>query len=414
MKRLPFVILLAILIGCDDDNNISPGETIFTFSVPNEGVFPGYDYWIILHDNESGELIDSKQITVGAEPTSFTTDKAISDNLIITYIRYDDPFDVRIWVYNEVPVGKTWSASYPFESGVAVERTQQEHSFVINNVPSMYGFAMSDLFGWNGEDPAWHHDGQITGFFNFRKGGVKQMMVVDDGTINPKYSFIDNPTSGDVTIDYNTMTAFDKYLDISFPEMSSPEIEVRVEAYDPDQNPVNSYLFYEWFGGGFYEKRNSVKLGLLNEIEFYKAKMKFGYFNFESMGAAPSKVDYIDKDNFSFDQTIPTNFSLTTLLDYTYARSLYLYSTDDGNGIFTSYQLLYHTTPSSPKQIDTLTPELKDKLEVSMQRFPLTNIDIHFWKGRNYMEAISFGFDPEYDYAKPVEHSWVSLWHSNF
>jgi hypothetical protein len=408
-KLLLMMTFVASLISCHDADD---GLAIFKFMLINTRA--SEQVWVSVLDGQTGEILDTKQASLGAQVT-FRTDKAPSGNtLAITVAHiYPTPPDINgvsdhisncaITVYNDVAVGSEWTMSH--QNLIGDLWITDEYYLNITEVPSVYAFKVSGMVSGL---PIWsesnYFDGTISGTFDLTGQALKpkQLVILDPGTGTSRYRWVEKiEERGHVKFSFNDMKEFDKYFNFKFPLTS--DVDVNVIGYADSPFKSGSFILYENNPWHADTKVSEINVGIL-DFPNYQFKVDIDAFHFASMGPLPKSIDFVD--NIAFNVHKPTSisgYSVSTTRDYLYSYSYYNY-----RGTHTRYSLKYYSLPGRAKQFAPLNDDVLRQIGVTMEKF-VYNSSSFIVKGRSYTEMINRELNVKYGGVEPIEEAWVTV-----
>jgi len=148
MKKalFPLAFLVLVASACTDNHEVVFSRTIFSFT---PGVVAGEEAWIVLRDSETGDLIDSRQLTPYIPNTFESTKKIGGGKISVTYFRaiggqfYSE-------VYTNVAVGSAWTTRGYKQSDVPRDFTGR-YNLEVKGTPLLESLAVSDKYGMTGD-----------------------------------------------------------------------------------------------------------------------------------------------------------------------------------------------------------------------------------------------------------------------
>ena len=397
---LTLLVLAAFTISCRHENEEGPLQTVFTATALLDD---GTDCWIVLRDNETGDLIDARQLTSNIPEIFESTANIASGKLAVSFFKASQPTFMTASVYTDVAVGTSWTANY--KTPVPQSRNfAGTYRLTITGIPSLWWLTVSDDRGktlidypveWTEEKIV--VDAQV----DVSRDG-KHLVVVEPLEEDPKYMMIENvEVDKPITVDYDNFLKFDRYVTATFPE------NTRVFSYVGsylDATKETSYLLQ-----GQYPAANDTYLfshktfGFLNSISNYEVSVSVGDWGYFSRGPAPAAIEFIDGENFST--------SVTSIYDYQFSGSKpYVYT----NAKFSNYDserlyLVDYTSPNgNTKFFDAITPEIAAKYLINPDalQYHYTLVTV---VGRPYNDALRSLFDPGFDSYTPFEQVVVAV-----
>jgi hypothetical protein len=401
---LPLIIAI-VLFSCKDDDLVS-NRVIFKYTQISN-VPKGVDCWIVLRDDETGELIDSRKVFYNTPEVFESKKKIASGKMTVTYFQGPDYKDNTpyIRVVSGVEVGGDWvtyAEQQPNDPGApALDGT---YSLTIMNAPELYSFALSDKYGITNTDPAEFDAGVVTVNAGFRTG-LKQLVSIDPIFGDQKYLYVDDINDLDeITLDYNDFKEFDHYIPVTFESFNTT---ISMIGYSNQANYYNGSWLYDDF---FYSYVNGLnksnkKIGILDEFPVYRIRMLGGNALYSKVGAAPSSLD-LPTQTFSIADNTVTPFKVVTTDNYTYAQAGYQHFPTGGGDPY--FYLDYYYPDGDVKHFDILTDEIISKYSLVMTPLKLEQAKVIFGT-QTYPEALDFMFGPHYDASKPYEMTTVFL-----
>jgi hypothetical protein len=400
MKKFLQLLILsiaAILNSCSKDDDV-PSRVIFTFEAGTTS--SNADIWIVLHDNETGDLIDSKQIFQNSTTTFESTKKISSGKLAVTFFDgSNSPVGYSSAnVYTDVDLGSKWYRDY---SNAVNQKDPVDgvYTLTVNNLPSVYSFTLSDAEGpTSGLTAPPPVNGSVMTSGEFRSG-LKELVSIDPGVGNPKYTELTGLTDGQsLTMSYNDFKDFDKYIKVTFPENGEIYTEIR-GGYKKFDNDLSGYVFhyssYDYKG----PKRTELNIGLLNSVSNYYINLGISGWYYASQGPPPTSITYVNPDDFIMSGNTLEEFKIVKKDDYVFSSIIFF------NEAMT-YNVAYHSLPGKENFIDPLTKDIESKYAVDKTGFHLYEGYFEV-KGRSLSEFIRSTFDKSYDPNTPFEISSV-------
>jgi hypothetical protein len=342
-KPLVFLFLLSLgvlMSACKDDEDKVPNRTIFTFTLNS---WDSMDYWIIIRDNENGDLIEERRLTVDNRSLVFESTKPLKNNKIdVTLFQISN--GVVADIYAGIDIGAEWT--WPYKS---VPVTQPNtggdagvYSLKIINVPSLFSFNVSDKFG----NRLNYHEGQdhlfsaktITCTPNITGNGHTQLVSIDTGTGKQKYAMIDNVSVGTVTLDYSAFKEYDRYVNFTFPGTNSLSSLVYGQGGEDPYINYYSYIIQQyWSNSAKPWEKSELNIGVLNSIDKYRIDLDVsGTYHYTSFGPAPASIQYVDPASYSVSATTIHDYSITSSTPFTFRVANFGYL--DGKSV----QFYYH------------------------------------------------------------------------
>jgi len=408
MKK-PFFLLLALcalISACkDEEEETAPDRRIFTFIFfSGEG-----DYWIAIHDNESGDLIDERQIT--ADTTVFESNKPIQNNKIdVTIFQRDLHRNIAADVYTNIDIGAEWTWQHKAYPGTQPEPGSAlgEYNLNITNVPSLLSVSVSDKFGnrltyKEGLDHKFLA-GTIICTPNINENGHTQLVSIDPGSGKQKYAMIDTPGVGaTVTIDYSAFKEYDKYINFTFPLTASFTSLV----YGNDKgSPISNYYAYViqqyWSESSSPRYKSELNIGVLNSLEKYSIDLDImSSFHYTSRGPVPTSIQYVAPTSYTVSATSIGDYTITSSTPYTFRVANFGYF-DDRN-----VQFSYHAANGyTGKHHDAISSIMAEKFKIDLSKLEYTNTV--FANGRTYEQALEYDFNPVFDIFTPYSETRVT------
>lgn len=405
MKRSLYLLLaiFAFLSSCDDGDEV-PSRTIFTFT-NMRGSFPTIapEVWVIIHDNETQELVDARMVPNGT--TTFESTKRLSsDKITVTIFEAStsSPGYSGSSTYRDVDVGAEWANARILKASDDVLYSG-DFDLRVTDVPSVYSVVISD--GYN--------ETIIPGTFTFDNETIAmspmasetardQMVVVETNDNHPKYLYIEDVRSNqERTVSYNSFKDFDKYLTVELPSPAIAAYMYVTADYRKPYQVYKAYSFAHFIWKLSIQEKNEINVGLLNSISNYYIDVRGGSWFYVSQGEAPSSIEYVSNEGYTSTGTTYDNFKITTSKDYVYSYSSFGYS---ASGVALS---MYHYAPKgSEKPFYSITPEIEAKYKID--RSKLVSEGLTFMvKGRSYADFVSSRYDPEFNFETSYFESSV-------
>jgi hypothetical protein len=404
MKKLVLLLLFSITIlfnSCKDDKEdpTVPNRIVFKFTYTLGN--PTDDYWVILHDNDNGDLIGAQQVAGENSVLTFESTKAIANKkLDVTIFEsgVGQPNGSSLgMVYTGIDVGAEWTypqgPRYTFpDRGTLVG----SYNLEITGIPALYSFIVSDKFGATINNNSYAFDtGKITANPFIFSNDNSHFLSINTGTGNTKYAIVDNLTANsNITVDYSSFKDFDKNLTLTYP--GSQTVIASVVGYKTG-SPINwsSYQIQPFEHKDL--SLSQLNIGLLNSFANYSFDITVYEFRYLAVGPAPSSITYVDPSSFTTTGT--------TIDDYSIAGSSFLFRNamyNSSNCVFNYYAPQGYMT----KHHDPISPDIASKysIDVSTLKFFATQV---FLKGRSYSEWIQSQVDPTYDQTLPFEQATV-------
>jgi len=408
-KSLSFLFFLCVLFfSCNNEDKV-PNRTIFTFT--SNFANPNTDYWIILRDNSSGNLIDSRQITVDRTAVTFESTKPISNNKMDVTIFQGTPNSTNgnavAQVYTGVDVGSEWMAPYKGYSPTPPNYggTAGQYDLKISGVPSLVSFNVSDQFGYVGIGTSsyTYTAGNITCKPTITGNGHTQLISIDIGSGKSKYAMVDNPTDGKaIVIDYSTFKEYDKYINVTFPNTALVSIDVY--GYE-EGSPINfdSYLLQQYrYSGAAPVKMSEWNIGVLNSLEKYSIGLEImGSFLYTSYGPAPTSIQYVSPDVYQVSATTKDDYTITSSTSFTFRAADFGY-TEGSRSIDFSY---FVPQGYQGKHYDAIGSDLAKKYGIDLSK--LSYQGTTFTNGRSYDVMLEYRFTPTFDPYSPYSETQV-------
>lgn len=412
MKKIALLLSLCLLLATCKEND-TPTEVsnraIFTFTFTDN--YPNTETWIVLRDNSSGELIDSRQITVPNTPVVFESTKPITNNKIdVTVFEAKDPNgNSLVQVYPAIDIGAIWM--YPGKTGGNYHEIPDYGGYIgyytlkVNNVPSLFTINVSDKFGELAvyEGTYTYSSGTITAHPIITGNGHSQLVTIDTGSGKPKYTMVDDPVVDKVVnLDYSTFKEYDRYVNFVFPTTKQFSDDVR--GYEQGF-PINhdSYVMHYYFNSPV--ERSELNFGVLNSLPNYGIELYVSpgddSFTYASYGPAPTSIAYVSSSSFEVSSTSIGDYKIINSIPFDYRAASYRYSAHQ-----VTIQFSYYAPQGYPVQHrDALTPELVTKYGIDMSLLVYTGTS--FQIGRSYNDFLKYTFDPGQDIHAPYSETSV-------
>lgn len=364
MKRFLYTLLAVItsVISCREETEV-PARTIFTLTLADR---VGGETWLILHDNETGELLESRQVL--GEPCIFESTKRIESNkLSVTILSKFPATDWHVFadVYTGIDVGSVWN-NFSGDNFIDLPIVGiGAFNFTINDVPRLDGFSISDAYGEHGVGVTFQNN-KVSGASEIFYDQKSQLITIDIGD-KPKYLIIkDFIDGGAYDLSYNNFKDFDKYVTVSFPKQSAPRImitEPETKGRKGDQR--SSYVFYRSQFLGSQPEKDKFSLGFLNDFADYQINFDVGSFHYFYEGPAPSTIDYADATGFNVSGSTIEDYSFNATKEFKYSNTTYR-AFDSSTK--TRYSIYFHDPVGVSKHHNPFTDELITKYAIPMDK----------------------------------------------
>ena len=411
MKKSLYLLfsLCVIFSACKDDDVVS-NRVIFKFSL-KDPIYDMGDRWIVLHDDESGEVIDSRLITKGEVAIFESTKKIAGDKMTVTYFRASDRGGSWAQVFAGVGVGSEWTSMDEGrnQSGSDSHGVSGTYSLTINNAPTLYSFTIADKTGTTLPNvKAVNDNGTIILSPRFNTG-LKQLVSIDPLDGKQKYAFIENIGQDEnVVLDYNDFKEFDKYIEIDFPSYSY----IDVKAYPGLSKFYNTYDLYYNNEYGLWDnlEKQELNLGVLNEFPLYRITTYSGIVDYSYLGPAPSKIDYPNFGEFVVTDTGIDTYKIEAGSNFNHRHVNYRYNPPSGSSD-RSIQIEYYG-PQDSKLHDALSDEIIAKYSLKMDKLEYGRSDVTFGT-QTYPKLLDYYFADVYDPSEPFEITTISVREEN-
>jgi len=397
MKTFAFLACLAlVLVTCHPETEeLVPERTVFKCFITLEGATQDGEYRVVLKDDSTGELVDSRKIPIGQEVTFDSRKKLAGGKLAITIV-FSVPTYVSLKVYTGIPVGSKWTVGG--DNVVVLDPGQMKGQFtvIVDDVPGVRAYSVSDKYGQHG-DTGYSYGSTLVGrHYALYNQSLKQLVAVNAGGI-PRYQILTEVSPGSTFLfAYNTMTVFPKTFQITFPYSSS--ILGTVMGYEGTPSTANSYTVYDntkWPSG---QKGASLTIGLLDIFTNYKIDLEIGSFHYHSLGPLPSSIKYIPPGNFKISNRAMTNFLINTTESYSYSKSRY--------GAV-GFDIEYISPAGQQIRVDPLTEELAEQFGFIADDIKYFSTDIYMLE--SYSDYLSNTFDAPQDPSRPYTRASVRI-----
>lgn len=400
-KFVLLIILIASLWACKEDDDVVPNRVIFTFTL-KQPLFNDDDRWIVLRDDETGELIDARQVTA-SEPAVFeSTKKIASGKMTVSYVRAAQAANASVWakVYAGIDIGSSWTSNDDIrnKTNPDTEPWSGTYDLTINNAPTLYSFALSDKNSrTNRNTKAVNDNGTITmtgGFSN----GVKQLVSIDPPEGKQKYSFIESiGVDENIVLDYNEFEEFDKYIKLD-PAFTYAYVDVM--GYPGPATFYNGYTIYDNNEYGLSDalEKPEMNVGILNELSTYRISISYFTFFYQYLGPAPAEVKFPTFGQFEVIKTGFKDYELKTSGDYNHTRASYYFYPQSGNGV----QIDYWSPKGNPKHFVPFSDEILSKYGLDMDQLEYGHTDVSVGS-QTYSKLLDYYFADEYDQSQHYE-----------
>ncbi len=408
MKRILLLIWVAALVSACKENDVdeAPTRPIFSFTLKDD-IYEDYENsetWIVIRDNETGDLIDSKQVMLD-QPVVFESNAPISSNkLAITLLRAHGSTSKHTYsyVYNGIDLGSNWVFVDKGDPDVDPLQSVGSFNFTIEDVPSVRRFAISDRYGEYGYNFAYENN-TITGSNSIMEGGPRQLVVVDDGT-KPKYQWIEGLVGGeDVTLSFNDFKDFDSYITVDIPDDRTAN--AFIEGFESEIEPLFGYTVYPQHGIDINSTPplDDLTLGFLDELQNYNTFASSGgtgSWSYKSSGAKPASIEFMDGHEFQVAGKTIDDFSLTASRSYNYSFSSY-------NNVDGTHVLIAYDPAGTVKHHAPYTDDLIAKYSIAIKDLEWSSSFISVEGDDTYENRMKILFDPAYP-RRPTKQISVS------
>lgn len=405
MKKLVFAVtLFGLFWSCNDDGEEAPTIiTIFTANVDDDVVIPSDgDAWLIVRDSESGDLIDFKEVTPGT--IEFKTDKTINKGIDVTYFMTalvdEGDYTNKVYeayIYTQMDVGSQWNVEMPADDAGQFNDIGG-YELSVTGTPDAHSLGVSDKFGPQG---SWTITGEVGGFIPIRPGASTQLITIGEPEQDPKYTFIDDITSGsEVELNYSSFSNFDRIVKFQMPEEQG--VGAYVTGYDTQPLSFaglfhignNSFSLYnsgfqlagsdgEW---AHEIPVSSVNLGYLDRFPIYLTIVNAGDYSYRKLGGAPTSIEYFDPSDITITSKDMKTFSFTTSLPVVRKVVHYGYSDIFGSApVLDLVRFHFHGGPGVTKLNQPLPPELVTQYSVPIEELKY-NFTEFFLKGSSHTD----------------------------
>lgn len=406
MKRSLYLLacLFVLISSCKNDDDV-PSRTIFTFTGRNAGGVHE-DWWILLHDNESGDLIDAKQV-FEKQTTTFESKKKISGNkMTVTFFRGSNTSlgSNVADIHRDIDVGAEWS--YGFRDNVTQTNIEYggEYSLSVTDVPTLYSSTVTDGYGEIEFTNGFKYADNILSATPFTSNSTKTPMVVIETTEDhPKYYMLNGDIIADeeFNISYNDFKDFDKYLTVDLPEGEILDQSYISGDYDQSLAVYYGYILQDFNWQQGIPIKSTINVPLLNSISKYYIYLRTNTWIYTSQGNPPSSIEFVSSDGYTSTGQSFDDFKVTTTKDYVYSQSYFGYSS--GN---THTDLTYYAAKGSEKPFYTLTSDLEQKYLVDKSKITYNGTFFNV-KGRTHADVVRWMFDNDFDLNSTYEESIV-------
>jgi hypothetical protein len=386
------VLFLVLMMACHDSGpteDLVDERTVFTFLLPSETTGSASDHWIVLKDDETGDVVDSREIKIG-ETAEFKSRKKLNSGKLAVTIVSTLPLFAHMSVYAGVPVGSNWSLLKPAALVNSPTETPYEYTAHLYHIPGLLAFSLSDKYGQHGD--IYYNLTSVEGPFHTSGAGLKQLISVAIDDENPRYVLWSGVTEGSVaSFSYENLTEFDKTVQMAFPETP---ISATVLGYEGSPGFSNSFVVYDNTSRKFIP-RSDLKLGFLDLFPNYKIDLTIGPYTYKSQGPAPSTIPYVSPTDFDNAPRAITNFNITTKQDYSFVKSSYY------GGKPSNFDIEYFAPVGQKNRFGPLDDELANKLGYDENKISFTSTEVFMFDSYDsYIKENFVTFDPSRTYIR--------------
>jgi hypothetical protein len=398
MKRIAIIVALLILLSSCDHDEVK-NRTIFKFTIDPVYELPaGQENWIIVRDDNDGQLVDAMQINIGGTVTFESRKKFANNKLSVTFLQIQARSG-QARVYTEIPVGSEWTLGYTeYPLNLPGGQYLGSYKLNINSIPSPFGFALSDKFGAVSAIFAQTESTITASDVSIRTGAFFQLIT--SSTSLPKYKELSG-INADTTInvDFNTFKDFDKVIKVAFAPAAAT---ARVWGYEKTYTLDAQYVLFDNNRfGGVTPVVSELNLGFLNYLSNYKIDLTVGNFTYQSRGPAPTSIQVTPSDDFAITSSASMlDYTVTSSKDYSYKTAEY-YSNSESS----YFVVRYYSKKDGSKHHEPLTQELMDKYLLKLDDFKFDGT--HFILDDTYDDFIDRNYNPKRDKTKPYVVSTV-------
>ena len=402
MKRLLLWPVLFSLFSSCGDHDVS--KQIFKFTLGK--VISDTEVWIVLHDHESGELIDSRMINVGTTEIFETKQSIPSGKLDVTLFQGSlDKSQILAEVYTDIEVGAEWvfANSDNWYDIPDPGSSQGTYELVITDVPSLQSMDVSDEFG-----------GSFIASINLvgttitvqpeihLNSAGRQLVTIDTGVGKERYAWLENVQAGkSFSLSFSSFIEFDKYLTFTFP--ANDDVRFYSMGYDVHTAPNFTSFKLGHLNPGQLGTTAITQLnfGFLNDFPQYTIAIDLNPYRFESLGPAPTAIEYVDPNNFKTASPTIDTYSITASRAYDYRSATYRYSTQNKDVV-----IIYNASSGDVKHYEAIPQELATKFSINMNSVKYINTMIMV-KGQSYEDFVQWNFADSNPLTIPYEHTII-------
>jgi len=328
MKWVLSLFIFCLLISCREDD--TPLRSLLTLTVDKsyKQFETRVDSTYIILQTPDGELIDLKRVEVG-DVVKFDSEFS-GDKIDVTIARiYTDAGGsglANIWSYLDVPGGQSWTLRYD-QVVYGTNHPSSEigsYTMVLNNVDPIYAMAISDHYFSVTSRRTATPVGVRAGI---REDVPKQLLSLHNGQGNPKYQFLEPKLDETYTIDYNTMTDFDKIVSVTLSEPSLTYTHVMGYETMEDFKYLTGFVLYDNLSS-VSTKRSEVTFGYLNNMARFRTELSVsnGKANvtYISRGAMPSTINLPRYDDIVLQEKTQAYITYSSKIDVAYRISWFV------------------------------------------------------------------------------------------
>ena len=217
MKNLLAVaLILTVVFGCDDENDVTPTKTkLLNVQVDASYATDQLDNWIVVHD-EDGRLLAFKSFESNMT-FELETDQMVSEKITITTIGHyfrNGTHYYSLFSYTKVAKGKTYVIKNNFGTAQTITGTL---NVSVSDVVDIDQFSLSSRVGFSGSS-SWSSATKILDIQTSTYSGIsKYILSISDGN-QMKYKVLDNVQANDsYNVSFTNMLPFDNSITLTFP-----------------------------------------------------------------------------------------------------------------------------------------------------------------------------------------------------
>jgi hypothetical protein len=214
--------------------------------------------------------------------------------------------------------------------------------------------------------------------------------------------WIENVVPGQtVAVTYDLFKDFDKYVTLTFPKTNN--VRYNTIGYDAHTGPnyssfITGHLNPSQLGNTTIEQ---LDIGLLDYFPLYTINIDMYPYRFQSMGPAPTSIDFVDSHDYKTASPSIDSYSITTSKTYSYRTAAYGYTHDD------AYVNINYNAPSGDfKHHEAFPTDLATRYAIETDQISYVSTTFMV-SGQTYEDLLKWTFSDFYPLTTPFEETIV-------